>query len=74
MSIKVNFLNHIVLLLSSSLGSYMNKDMDTSEVSCLSLPFEVSSRHRKAVEDTVFHGDGFFFGIISGTQYFFVTW
>ena len=41
----------------------MNKDIDTSEFSCLSLPLEVSSRHPKAVEDTVFHGDGFFFGI-----------
>ena len=52
----------------------MNKDIDTSEFSCLSLPLEVSSRHPKAVEDTVFHGEGFFFGIITGIQYYFVTW
>lgn len=71
---KVNFLNQIVLLLSSSLGSYMNKDIDTSEFSFLFLPLEISYRHWKAVEDTVFQGDSFFFGIIIGIQYFFVTW
>lgn len=52
----------------------MDKDTYyTSEFSCLSLPLEISFAHLKAVECTVFHGDGLFFGVIIGIKHFFVT-
>lgn len=64
----------MVLLLSGSLGSYMDKDVCRAEFSCLFfLTLEISFRHLKAVEFIVFYGDGLFFSGVIGIKYLSVT-